>query len=381
MFQKLKENKIPGIFIRLLIFIYLQQSCRVRWGETLSEKFSVKNGVRQGAVLSPTLFSLYINSLLIQLKSSGFGCHIGNHFYGALAYADDIALLCPSRAGLDSMFKICERYFDLHKIIISTNPDIKKTKTKCLYFSHNQDKNIPAPIFHNESPLPWVNAWQHLGNQLNTADLSKPFQSNMNSDSSDKRRKFVGKVHSLLQEFGFLNHSSVFDLINIYATSFYGSNLWLLSGASIDRLFTSWNTMVRLVWNLPNTTHRYFVEEISHKPHMKASLYYRYLNFVKSLRSSKKKCVSSLCQRLCDDQGSIIRKNLNIIEKESNCANILSLDSRFVSNHVIYAPVPDEEIWRINFIEELIQIRSNELFVDGFSRKEIQELINLIATS
>ena len=175
MFQKLKENKIPGIFIRLLIFIYLQQSCRVRWGETLSEKFSVKNGVRQGAVLSPTLFSLYINSLLIQLKSSGFGCHIGNHFYGALAYADDIALLCPSRAGLDSMFKICERYFDLHKIIISTNPDIKKTKTKCLYFSHNQDKNIPAPIFHNESPLPWVNAWQHLGNQLNTADLSKPF--------------------------------------------------------------------------------------------------------------------------------------------------------------------------------------------------------------
>ena len=88
-----------------------------------------------------------------------------------------------------------------------------------------------------------------------------------------------------------------------------------------------------------------------------------------------------MCQRLCDDQGSIIRKNLNIIEKESNCANILSLDSRFVSNHVIYAPVPDEEIWRINFIEELIQIRSNELFVDGFSRKEIQELINLIATS
>ena len=290
-------------------------------------------------------------------------------------------LLCPSRTRLETMFKICEKYFDSHKIIISTNPDISKTKTKCLYFSHNQDKKIPAPIFHNKSPLPWVNAWQHLGNQLNTADLSKPFQSNLNSDSSDKRRKFVGKVHSLWQEFGFLDHSLVFDLINIYATSFYGSNLWDFSGSPIDRLFASWNKMVRLVWNLPNTTHRYFIEEISQKPHLKVALYHRYLTFVKSLRSSKKKCVAALCLRLCEDQGSITKKNLNIIEKESNCPNILSLDSKFVTNQIKYFPVPENEIWRINFIEELIQIRSNKLSLDGFVENEIEDMILFVATS
>ena len=95
------------------------------------------------------------------------------------------------------MFQICEKYFKIHKIIISTNPDLAKTKTKCLYFSHIQDKKLPAPIFHGNSPLPWVNAWQHLGNELNTADLSRPFRSSINSDTDNKRSKFIGKVHSL----------------------------------------------------------------------------------------------------------------------------------------------------------------------------------------
>ena len=157
-----------------------------------------------------------MNNLLRQLKDSGFGCHVGDEFYGALAYADDIALLCPSRTGLQEMLNICKTYFDIHKIVISTNPDIKKTKTKCLYFSHTQDKNIPASIMYGDKPLPWVNAWVHLGNELNTVDLSKPFRSNMNSDTDIKRRKFVGKVHSLWQEIGSLEHNLVFWRKKIY---------------------------------------------------------------------------------------------------------------------------------------------------------------------
>ena len=61
--------------------------------------------------------------------------------------------------------------------------------------------------------------------------------------------------------------------------------------------------------------------------------------------------------------------------------NILSLDSKFVSNQVKYAPVPENEIWRIDFIEELLKIRSNELFVDGFNKEEIEELITVTATT
>ena len=203
----------------------------------------------------------------------------------------------------------------------------------------------------------------------------------MNSDTNNKRSKFIGKVHSLLQEFGFLDHNMVFDMMNIYASSFYGSNLWGLDSSSTEKIFTSWNKMVRLVWNLPNTTHRYLIEEISKKPHLKASLCQRYLVFVNSLRNSKKDCVSSLAKRVCSDQNSITKNNLNLIEKESNCIDILSLTPSYVSSQVKYAPVPIEEIWRVSLLEELIQIRSHDFILEGFSKEEIDHLIAITACS
>ena len=58
--------------------------------------FNVRNGVKQGGVLSPLLFAIYTDSLLKRLEDSGVGCHMGGHFTGTLAYADDITLLSPS---------------------------------------------------------------------------------------------------------------------------------------------------------------------------------------------------------------------------------------------------------------------------------------------
>ena len=75
------------------------------------------------------------------------------------------------------------------------------------------------------------------------------------------------------------------------------------------------------------------------------------------------------------------KKNLNSIEKDSNCFDVLSLNPRFVASQVKYAPVPENEIWRINFIEELLKLRSNELSLDGFTKNEIEDMILFIATS
>ena len=51
LFKKLAD-KLPAIFVRLIIFSYISQECSVRWGQTTSTTFSVSNGVRQGAVSS-----------------------------------------------------------------------------------------------------------------------------------------------------------------------------------------------------------------------------------------------------------------------------------------------------------------------------------------
>ena len=83
-------------------------------------------------------------------------------------------------------------------------------------------------------------------------------------------------------------------IVHIYATSFYGSQLWDYSSSEATKLLTSWNILVRKVFNVPNTTHRYLIERLSGSKHLKSILYQRYLSFVLSLTNSRKECLSSL---------------------------------------------------------------------------------------
>ena len=191
------------------------------------------------------------------------------------------------------------------------------------------------------------------------------------------------RYFTFVQEFGFLCPDMMLNIISIYATSFYGSNLWLFSRSATERLFTSWNNMIRMVWSLPNTTHRYFLEDISETPHLKASLYQRYLVFVKSITDSKKVFLSSLAKRVYHDQGSITRHNLNSIEKDSGCTDLLSYSPKYISSKVRYAPVPETEEWRVSFLKELISLRNNDMVLEDsqFTQNEIQDLISMVATS
>ena len=62
--------------------------------------------------------------------------------------------------------------------------------------------------------------------------------------------------------------------------------------------------------------------------------------------------------------------------------DVLSPDPpNYVASNVIYAPVPETEMWRIGVLEELMSVRSNELHLDGFSKKEVGIMISLIATT
>ena len=79
------------------------------------------NGVKQGGVISCLLFNLYIESLLVQLSNSGYGCHIAGVEAGALSYADEITLLCPSVWGSNEMLKICNKdRFEENNIIFNS---------------------------------------------------------------------------------------------------------------------------------------------------------------------------------------------------------------------------------------------------------------------
>ncbi len=100
LFNKLVNHNISPLVLRLLLNMYTKQKLQVRWGNAMSQQFTVCNGVKQGGVLSPILFSVYIDGVLGRLKESGIGCHIGNRYVGGMGYADDINLLFPSLNGM-----------------------------------------------------------------------------------------------------------------------------------------------------------------------------------------------------------------------------------------------------------------------------------------
>ena len=90
--------------------MHTNQTLKVKWGSVMSEFFSIMNGVKQGGVLSPVLFAVYTDGLILRLQESGIGCHMGGRYAGVLAYADDITLISPNMTGLRKMSSICEQY-------------------------------------------------------------------------------------------------------------------------------------------------------------------------------------------------------------------------------------------------------------------------------
>ena len=69
---------------------------KIKWGTNFSSPFTVTNGVKQGGVLSPYLFAVYLDELSIQLGSARVRCTVGNMVVNHLKFADDICVFSPS---------------------------------------------------------------------------------------------------------------------------------------------------------------------------------------------------------------------------------------------------------------------------------------------
>ena len=120
----------------------------------------------------------------------------------------------------------------------------------------------PTKIILDGKPLPWVNELNHLGNTLET-------NNSMNIDCHNKKCKFIGKTHSLMQEFYFSDPDIKMHMIKVYASSFYGSSLWDLFGEKCERLYKTWNITIRTIFDVSPYTHRYLIETLSQSIHPK----------------------------------------------------------------------------------------------------------------
>ena len=104
-------------------------------------------GVKQGGVLPPILFSVYIDELLKRLKESEYGCYIGNTYFGALSNADDVTLLCPTSNNVSNDRVVDNITFDNH--IIDNIENSKHLGNTNTIGKHSTKKSIrPKKINH-----------------------------------------------------------------------------------------------------------------------------------------------------------------------------------------------------------------------------------------
>ena len=74
----------------------------VRLNGVDTEWFKVMNGLKQGCMLSPLLFNLFINNLVETINSLGLGVDIGQEKVSVLLYADDLVLVAETEADLQT---------------------------------------------------------------------------------------------------------------------------------------------------------------------------------------------------------------------------------------------------------------------------------------
>ena len=82
----------------------------VKWGHCISKSFNVTNGVRQGGVLSPQLFNVYIDGLRDILNKPTIGGSLGGKRINYILYADDLCNVSLSSAGLQQLLLNCDQY-------------------------------------------------------------------------------------------------------------------------------------------------------------------------------------------------------------------------------------------------------------------------------
>ena len=142
LFTKLLQRPIPVLIVHILFHLYFNVNLRVLWNGAYSANFCSLNGVKQGGILSPYLFSIFINDLLLALELNNEGCRDGHEFFGCIAYADDILLLASSITALRRMLDICSAYANSNNILFNPN------KSHCLHFgkSANPIKQFPVEL-------------------------------------------------------------------------------------------------------------------------------------------------------------------------------------------------------------------------------------------
>ena len=162
--------------------------------------------LKQGGVLSPILFGIYMDQLFDVLSISKLGGHIGHVFMGAFGYADDLILVAPTKRSLRGLLDHCLDFLTEYKV--KFNP----AKSNVIVF-HNNNKNQETSIIFDGQTIISKSQDVHIGNVIG--------QNALKCNVLNARNDIIRRVNVLISYFGAMNIDTKYKLFNIFCMNVY----------------------------------------------------------------------------------------------------------------------------------------------------------------
>ena len=150
-----------------------------------------------------------------------------------------------------------------------------------------------------------------------------------------------------------------------------------MSSHCVSKLYTAWNTYIRLLFNVPRDTHRYLIKSISQCLHVKTMLASRCVSFYETIEASSKLCIRFLSNLCKNDLNTVLGRNLFYIANDC-FVNLSDLSKMLVKKQMKYFDVPLDHAWKVPILQKLLNTRRNNLYVEGFDDYMITEMINML---
>ena len=158
LFQKLLNYGINGKFFNNIKTLYTNDNCCIKVGNKLTDSFLANQGVKQGCILSPLLFNIFIADIVERFETEN--CRPlkidESKNLSCLLWADDIILLSHSEEGLRNMLSALSSYVDENGMSINTK------KTKCMIFNKT-GKYIRRSYPVKNGTIETTNSYKYLG--------------------------------------------------------------------------------------------------------------------------------------------------------------------------------------------------------------------------
>ena len=287
LFRKLIDRNVPMYLIKILCYWYQHQLMSVRWGYSISNVFNVTNGVRQGGILSPKLFNIYIDGLSNILNNSLIGGSLGGKRINHMLYADDLCIVSLSSAGLQKLLSICDEYCASHSITFNVK------KSVCMFFKCTVNKHCDnSTVFLSGNQINFVQEVKYLGVLLNPSMKTS-------IDVSRQTRKFYAQANMLLRNFRYCSNEVKCSLFKSFCTNMYCCPLWFNStSSSVKKLKCSYNSVLRrlLCIRMPYSASAMFVT-----------------HGIPSFYELLRKCIYNFSERISSSSNSIIKACLSPI--------------------------------------------------------------------